>query len=114
MFRIKQISKVFKQLIYKRLISIYFKFVYVVNNNLVNATLFDIARLISLLNLPRLLIKNLYVIFLHLLPFIFLKITFSHNFVNYKTRLALSNAVKIEKFECIYIDIYLIQICQVR
>ena len=63
--------------IYKRLTSVYFKFVYVVNDKFVNATLFNIARLISLLGLSRLLIKNLYVIFLHLLSPIFLKIFFS-------------------------------------
>ena len=66
---------------------------------------------IMFLDLSRLLIKNLYVIFLHFLLSIFLKIIFSYNFVNYKTRFALFNAVKIEKFECIYIDIYLIEIC---
>ena len=68
----------------------------------------------AFLDLSNAFIKNLYVIFLHLLLFIFLKTVFSHNFVNYKTRLALFNVVKIEKFECIYIDIYLIEICQVR
>ena len=97
--------------IYKRLISVYFKFIYVINNKFVNITFFDIARLINLLNLSRLLIKNLYVIFLHLLPLIFLKITFFYNFVNYKTRFALFNVVKIKKFGYIYIDIYLIKIC---
>ena len=94
--------------IYKRLTSVYFKFVYIINNKFINATLFDIARLINLLNLSRLFIKNLYVIFLHLLSFIFFKTIFFHNFVNYKTRLTLFNVIKIKKLECIYIDIYLI------
>ena len=96
--------------IYKRLTSLYFKFVCVANDKLVSVTLFGIARLVSLLRLPCLLIKTLYVTFLHLLPFTFLMTIFSHNFVNYKTRLALSNVIKTKKFECIYIDIYLIQI----
>ena len=45
---------------------------------------------------------------------LYFKIKTSYNFANYKTRFALFNVEKIEKFECIYIDIYLIQICQVR
>ena len=61
--------------IYKRLISLYFKFVYVINNKFVNATLFNITRFINLLSLSRLLIKILYVIFLHILSLIFLKIS---------------------------------------
>ena len=81
------------------------------NDNLVGVTLFNITRLINLLNLSRLFIKNLYVIFLYLLSFIFLKIIFSHKFINYKTHFALFNVVKIKKFECIYINIYLIEIC---
>ena len=92
--------------IYKRLISVYFKFVYIINDKFVSATLFDIARLINLLNLSRLFIKNLHVIFLHFLPFIFLKTTFSQNFVNYKTRLALFNAVKNKNLN-VYISIYI-------
>ena len=65
---------------------------------------------ITFLSLSNALIKNLYEKILHLLPFIFLKTIFSHNFVNFKTHLALFNVVKMKKFECIYIDIYLIQI----
>ena len=42
---------------------------------------------------------------------IFFKMKFSYNFADYKTCFALSNVVKIEKFECIYINIYLIEIC---
>ena len=49
--------------------------------------------------------------FLYLLSFIFLKTIFFYNFVNYKTRLALFNIIKVEEFKYIYIDIYLIQIC---
>ena len=66
------------------------------------------------LNLSSAFIKNLYIKILYFLSSISLKIKFSHNFVNYKIGLALFNAVKIEKFECIYINIYLIQICQIR
>ena len=72
---------------------------------------FSINVRIMFLNLSSALIKNLYIKILHLLFFISLKINFFHNFVNYKTNLALFNVVKIQKFERIYIDIYLIQIC---
>ena len=65
---------------------------------------------IKFLGLSNALIKNLYIKILHFLFLIFLKTVFSYDFVNYKINLALSNAVEIEKFECIYIDIYLIQI----
>ena len=43
--------------IYKRLISVYFKFICIINNKFVNATLFNITRLISFLDLSRLSIK---------------------------------------------------------
>ena len=66
--------------------------------NLKSLSISNSAR-ITFLDLSNALIKNLYIKILHLLPFIFLKTDFSHNFVNYKTRFALSNAVKIEKFE---------------
>ena len=77
--------------------------------NLKSNSISNSAR-IKFLGLSNALIKNLYIKILHLLPFIFLKTIFSHNEINHKSRFALSNVVKIEKFEYIYIDIYLIQI----
>ena len=75
---------------------------------------FSVSVRIMSLGLSNVLIKTLYVKILHLLPFTFLETVFFNNFVNYKINLALSNAVKMKKFKCIYIDIYLIEICQVR
>ena len=72
---------------------------------------FSINARITFLGLSNALIKNLYIKILHLLPFIFSKTIFFYNFINYKINLALFNVVKIKKFECIYIDIYLIEIC---
>ena len=69
---------------------------------------------IKFLDLSSALIKNLYIKILHFLPLTFRKIKLFYNFVNYKIDLALSNVVKIEKFEYIYINIYLIQICQIK
>ena len=88
--------------IYKRLISVDFKFVYVINNKFVNVTLFDIARLINLLNLSRLFIKNLYVIFLNFELFHFLYVSLLYNFVNYKAYFALFNVIKITLFESLF------------
>ena len=81
--------------------------------SIINLKLFSIsnnARIASL-GLSNALIKNLCIKILHLLPPISFRIKFYYNFVNYKTDLALFNVVRTEKFECIYIDIYLIQIC---
>ena len=60
---------------------------------------FSINVRIASLGLSSALIKNLYIKILHLLSSIFLRIKFSHNLINYKTDLALFNAVKIENFE---------------
>ena len=75
---------------------------------------FSINVRIIFLSFSNVFIKNLYIKILHLLLSIFLKINFFHNFVNNKTRFAFFNVIKIMKFESIYIDIYLIQICQVK
>ena len=75
------------------------------------SNLFRITFEIASLGLSSAFIKNLYIKILHLLLSISLKRKFSYNFVNYKTRLALFNVVRIKKLKCIYIDIYLIQIC---
>ena len=88
--------------IYKRLTSVYFKFVCVVNHKFVNVTLFDIARLVNLLDLSRLLIKNLNVIFLHFKLFYFLYMSLFYNFVNYKVYFALFNVVKITLFKSLF------------
>ena len=88
--------------IYKRLTSVYFKFVCVINYKFVNATLFDIARIINFLNLSRLLIKNLYVIFLNFKFFHFLYVSLFYNFVNYKIYFTLFNVVKITLFKSLF------------
>ena len=84
--------------------------------SIINLKLFSISNnvRIAFLGLSSALIINLYIKILYLLLFTFLKIKLFHNFVNYKTNLALFNTVKIEKFEYIYINIYLIQICQIK
>ena len=66
---------------------------------------------ITSLGLSSALFKILYIKVLHLLFLILLRIKLSHNFINYKTDFALFKVVKIEKFEYICINIYLIQIC---
>ena len=69
---------------------------------------------IAFLDLSSALIKNLYIKILYLLFLISFKIKFRYNLVNYKTNFALFNVVEVEKFEYIYINIYLIEICEVR